>query len=210
MKHLFIFPLLLAAIPMSVFADDSFLDPQETAMLKPDPKVAGLKNYTTPGKDLGAYKKVVIGSITLYYAQDSKAKDIGADEMAEISKDLHGALVDALGKHFDVVMKPGPDTMLMNIAVTNIKLKHKKRGLLGYTPVGLVATTAGNIAGKRLVIGHASLQGEFVDGVSGDKLVIFQVDQVKNLDDKKQLSWKDVQLTLQDMADKAVQARFGD
>ena len=187
MRKFLIYALTLAVLPMSVFADDSFLDPQETAMLKPDSKVAGL-----------------------YYAQDSKDKDISADEMTEINKDLHGALVDALGKHFDIVMKPGSDTMLMNVAVTNIKLKHKKRGLLGYTPIGLVATTAGNIAGKRLVIGHASLQGEFVDGVSGDKLAIFQVDQVKNLDDKKQLSWKDVQLTLQDMADKAVQARFGD
>jgi hypothetical protein len=210
MKHLFIYALILVALPMTVFADDSFLEPQESALLKPDPKVAGLKNYNTPGKDLGSYTKVVIGSITLYYAQDSKAKDISADEMTEINKDLRGALVDALSKHFDVVAKPGPDSMLMNVAVTNIKLKHKKRGLLGYTPIGLVATTAGNIAGKRLVIGHASLQGEFVDSVSGDELTIFQVDQVKNLDDKKQLSWKDVQLTLKDMADKAVQARFGD
>lgn len=201
---------LLALSPMSVLADDSFLEPQETALLKPDPDVPGLKNYAFPGTDLGDYSKVVIGNITLFYAQDSKAKDIDVKEMAEITKALHEALAGALGQHFEVVDKPGPGNMLMNVAVTNLKMKNKKRGLLGYTPVGLVATTAGNLAGKRVVIGHASLQGEFVDGVSGDSLSIFQVDQVKNLDDKKQLSWEDVRLTLKDMADRAIKAKFGD
>ena len=209
MRKVLINALILAVLPLSAIADDSFLDSQEMAQLKPDPKVPGLRNYATPGKDLGAYAKVVVGNITLFYAEDSKAKDIDAKEMTEITNALRDALTGALGQHFEVVDKPGPGTVLMNVAVTNLKMKNKKRGLLGFTPIGLVATTAGNLAGKRLVIGHASIQGEFVDGVSGDVLTIFQVDQVKNMDDEKQLSWEDVRLTLKDMADRAIQARFG-
>ena len=144
MRKVLINALILAVLPLSAIADDSFLDSQEMAQLKPDPKVPGLRNYATPGKDLGAYAKVVVGNITLFYAEDSKAKDIDAKEMTEITNALHDALTGALGEHFEVVDKPGPGTALMNIAVTNLKMKNKKRGLLGYTPIGLVATTAGN------------------------------------------------------------------
>ena len=88
--------LVMAVLPLSAFADDSFLDSQEMAQLQPDPKVPGLKNYATPGKDLDAYSKVVVGNITLFYAKDSKAKDIDAKEMTEITNALHDALAGAL------------------------------------------------------------------------------------------------------------------
>ena len=46
------------------------------------------------------------------------------------------ALVDV----YQIAASPGPNTLTMRMALTNLHLKKKGRGLLGYTPVGFVAS----------------------------------------------------------------------
>ena len=60
----------------------------------------------------------------------------------------------------------------------------------------------------RITLAGASLQGEVVDGVSGDIVALFQVDHVKDMDGKKALSWDDVRWTLSDFAERSLGARF--
>jgi hypothetical protein len=208
MIRMFILVSIVAILPSGAYAADTFLDPDEMALLKPDASVPGLSNYTTPGKDVTAYPKVVMGSITFFFAKDSKAKGIDAKETTQITTTLSGAMKTQLQKHFEVVDKPGPDTLLLNMGVTEIQMKNKKRGLLGWTPIGLVATTAGNLSGMRITLAGASLQGEVVDSVSGDIISLFQVDHVKHMDGKKKLSWDDVSLTLSDFAERSLGERF--
>jgi hypothetical protein len=114
------------------------------------------------------------------------------------------ALVQVLSKDWQIVHQPGTDVAQVNLAVTNIELKHKKRGLLGYTPIGLVATTAGNLAGKRMTLGNASLQGEVIDSASGNLVNLFAVEKIGEFDDKKGMSWEDVRLAFIDAASKAL------
>ena len=197
-------------LPLSALAEDSFLEPDEVALLKPAAGVPGLENHTAEGKELTQFSKVVLGSITFFFADDSKTKDMDAKEAAQITDALEAALTDNLEKHYEIVDQPGPDTLLINVAVTQIKMKNKKRGLLGYTPIGLVVTTAGNLSGSRLVLKEAILQGEMLDSQSGDIVTLFQVSQIEQLDEEKQLTWEDVRLTLNDMANRALKERFGD
>ncbi len=209
MKRLPIAAMVALLMPLTAVAEDAFLEPHEVALLKPAAEVPGLENYVAEGKDPTKYSKVVIGAITFYFADDSKTKDMDAKESAKIADALKGILTDNLKKYVEVVDEPGPDTLLLNMAVVQIKMKNKKRGLLGYTPIGLVVTTAGNLSGSRLVLDKAALQGEMVDSQSGDIVTLFQVSQIEQLDDKKQLTWEDVRLTLNDLANRALKDRFG-
>lgn len=213
MNHKLNHKLLAAAlllIPFSALAADTFLEPHEAALLKPAAGIPGLENYTAAGKDPTKFSKVVMGSITFFFADDSKTKDMDAKEATQITDALKQAMVDNLKKHYEIVDQPGPDTLLINMAVTDIKMKNKKRGLLGWTPIGLVVTSAGNLTGSRLVLDKAVLQGESLDSQSGDIVGLFQVSQIEQLDDKKQLTWEDVRLTLNDLANRALKDRFGD
>ena len=78
-----------------------------------------------------------------------------------------------------------------------VEALEKKRGLLGYTPIGLVTSTAGNLAGLRTRLKDAKIEGEVVDSVTGEVLSIFRVDDIGNWDEKKALSWEDLSGTLQ-------------
>ena len=58
-----------------VFGAESFLSDSERAQLTPNPAVPGVMRYVTPGVDPGDYDKILFGSVTLYFAGSSKAKE---------------------------------------------------------------------------------------------------------------------------------------
>lgn len=198
----------LLLVPIGAMAEEGFLEPEEVAMLAPVDAVPGLEDYVAPGMDVTKYSKMVLGSVTFFFAEDSKTKAISAEESKQISDALQQAMKDNLKNYFEIVDQPGPDTLLLNLGVVDIKMKNKKRGLLGYTPIGLVVTTAGNLSGSRLVLDQAELQGEWVDSQTGEMGLMFQVSQIEDLDDEKQLTWEDVRLTVNDMASRGLKYRF--
>jgi hypothetical protein len=132
-----------------------------------------------------------------------------ADEIGQISDAMKIALVEVASTRWQIVYRPGPDTAQINVAVTGIKMKNKKRGLLGYTPIGLIATTAGNLAGMRLTLTDAQLQGEVIDAQTGDLVSIFAVDRIREFDNEKGMSWEDVRLAFIDAASRALAEQTG-
>jgi len=173
-------------------AAESFLDESERATLTPHPEVAGVMRYVTPGTELGSYEAMLFGSVTLYFDDDSKEKGIDADEVKAITDALRASMVKATANRLTVAEAPGPKTALINLAITEIKLKNKKRGLLGYTPVGFVATAAADAAGLRVELKQARIEGELVDSVSGDVIAIFRVKDIPKQDGADSRSWDDV------------------
>ena len=185
---------------------EQFLDPAEIARLQPHPAVAGLSRHVSDGVDLDRYDKRVVGSVTFYFDEKSKAKDIDADEMKNISDTMKGALFAAASENGDVVAEPEEGAVLINIAITEINMQNKKRGLFGYTPMGLIASTAGNLTGLRVQLHGANIEGEVVDSVTGNDFLVFRTDSIGNWDDEERLSWEDLRATLEDTMSKVVAA----
>ncbi|MEH6583850.1 MAG: DUF3313 family protein [Halioglobus sp.] len=183
-----------------------FLDPAEIASLTPHPAVTGISRHISEGVDLDRYDKRLIGSVTFYFAEKSKSKDIDADEMKTISDTMKSSLLAAASEKGKVVSAPEESAVLINIAITEINMQNKKRGLLGYTPMGLVASTAGNLAGFRVQLRDANIEGEVVDSVTGKVLLVFRTDDIGNWDEKEGLSWEDLRATLEDIMSKVVGA----
>ena len=96
----------------------------------------------------------IIASPEIFIAADSKYKGMKPDDMKMMSDSLRAAFAEALVEKYQIAASPGPNTLYMRMAFTNVHLKKKGRGLLGYTPVGFVASSA-----------KKALMNDFVDNV---------------------------------------------
>ncbi len=198
--------LCLWGLAAASMAAESFLEPEEISKLEPHPDVPGASRHIMEGADPSKYSKMIVGAVTFYFAEDSKAKDIDADEAKQISDAMKSALISAAADKVDVVLTAGPETALINVAITDINMQNKKRGLLGYTPVGLVISTAGNLANMRMQLKDARIEGEVVDSVSGQRISVFRIDDIGDWDDKKDLSWEDLRASLESSLAKGLAA----
>lgn len=188
-------------------AAEHFLDPGEIALLAPHPDVEGASRHLFDGVDESQYDRRIIGSVTFYFAEKSKAKGMDADEMKKISDSMKAALFAVASEKGEVSLTPGDGAVLINLAITEINMQNKKRGLLGYTPVGLVTSTAANLAGLRMQLRDAKIEGEVVDSVTGSVLAVFRVEDIGNWDGKKAMSWEDLSGTLQGAMAKVIGAQ---
>jgi len=187
-------------------AAERFLEPDEMGRLTPHPDVAGMLRHISDGVDFDRYDKRIIGSVTFYFSEKSRTKEIDADELKQIADSMKAALATAASEQGELVSSPGEGVVLINVAITEINLQNKKRGLFGYTPVGLAASTAGNLAGLRVELREAAIEGEVVDSVNGEVLSVFRATDIGNWDSKKGLSWEDLRATMEVTMTKLVAA----
>ena len=152
--------------------------------------IPGAKIYRKPGFDTPSYTKVLIDPIEIWVAKDSKYKGLDADESKAIADTLRQILTRELEPEYPVVNEPGAGVLGIRIAITNVYMKKKKRGLLGYTPVGIAVTAAKDLAGMRMELKRATIEAEFIDGGSSERLaaLIHPLGTGK----KEKLSWEKI------------------
>jgi hypothetical protein len=90
----------------------------------------------------------------LFIAPDSKYGGMKPDEMKMMADSMRAIFADALMEKYQIAVTPGPNTLVMRMAFTNVHLKKKGRSLLGYTPVGFVVSGA-----------KKALMNDFVDNI---------------------------------------------
>jgi hypothetical protein len=155
-----------------------------------DKDIPGAIIYRKPGVDISMYTKVLIDPIEIWISEDTDYKGLDPDEAKSITDTLRQALKDELEPDYPVVNEPGPGVLGIRIAITNVGMKKKKRGLLGYTPVGLVLTTAGDLAGLRMELASAVIEAEALDGESHEQLAAL-IDPFRQ-DEEEDVSWENV------------------
>ena len=168
---------LLTLISTGSFADEAdsgFLT--DYSQLKPVAGTPTIQMYTAPGflTDLKNYTAVMIDQPEFIIADDSKYKGFKPDDAKAVADAFRKALTEAASKKMTVVEKPGPGVLYIRIAASNVHLKKKSRGLLGYTPVGFVVTTAvtsGQAMEQKVVLQDMNLEMEIQDSQSQAVLV---------------------------------------
>jgi hypothetical protein len=191
-----------AALP----PQSGFLDSYPT--LQPDTKHPGSFIYIVPGGSLKGFTKVQIDPILVWYSKDSTYQGIDPNELSAVTENLRKALVKNLEPKYPVVDADGPNVLRLRLAVTNVVAEKKKRGILGYTPVGFVISSAKNAAtaGPNLNISSATLEAELLDS-SGKRLAVV-IDPLVGQDvEKENLTWADIGKVL-DAAGKRLRARL--
>ena len=177
-----VFAALMLSSSTQIVADDSgFLS--DYSKLKP---LAGSNTlmYTAPNAftDFKNYKAVMIDQPELIIADDSKYKGIKPDDAKAVADALRAQMSETVTKNgrMFVVDKPGPGVLYVRMAASNVHLKKKSRGLLGYTPAGLVvggAVSAGQEMQQKIVLQDMNLEIEILDSQS-QKVMAALVDKI--------------------------------
>jgi hypothetical protein len=174
--------LLLCATDLSA-EDSGFLS--DYSKLKP---VAGtdIRMYTAPNAytDFKNYTAVMIDQPELVIADDSKYKGIKPDDAKVVADTMRKALSDAVSKHgrVKVVDKPGPGVLYARLAASNVHLKKKSRGVLGYTPAGFVvgsAVSASQDMEQKIILQDMTLELEVLDSQT-EKVMAPVVDRISS------------------------------
>jgi hypothetical protein len=97
--------------------------------------------YTTPDfrKKIANTTAFIIEQPEIFIAPDSKYGGMKPDDMKTMADSMRAIVAETLVKEYQIAASPGPNTLLMRMAFTNVHLKKKGRNLLGYTPIGFVA-----------------------------------------------------------------------
>jgi hypothetical protein len=143
--------------------------------LKFAPGEYGGKTILTPGsvaKSAG-FTKIMIDQPEIFIAEDSAYKGMKPDDALAIAEALRKAIADNMTV-LTVVDEPGPDVLYMRLALSDVHLKKKKRRLVSYTPVGIVAHTAMSVAVsdamKKVDLVGVNIEGESLNAETGEYL----------------------------------------
>jgi hypothetical protein len=135
-----------------------------------DKEYQGAMTYYAPGFELKKYTKIMLDPIEIWYAPDSKYKGITPDDLKILVDAFRAAIIYEFEPDYPVVSRPGSDVLRLRLAITNVYAKKKKRGLLGYTPAGLVITTGIALAGKNISLEDATIEGEMLHSQTHERL----------------------------------------
>ena len=161
--------LIFIAAQASVAGPNSgFLD--DYSSLKPDPDQKGAKIYFKPDVNLGMYDKIVFDPIEIFYAEDTEYKGISPDELKLLADAFRDLMVKELEPKYPVIQTPGKGVLRARLAITNVKMKKKKRGLLGYMPIGAALTAVKDIAGLRVTLTGSMIEAELIDSETNETI----------------------------------------
>jgi hypothetical protein len=194
MKKMLNRSLLLAGVMalslQNVFAAGSeFIE--NMPQLAQDPDRPGAMIWTKPDVNRAAYTRVMIEPITVFISPESEYKGLNPDELKALADKFVEVVTKTLEPEIPVVNQGGPGVMYLRAALTNVKVAKKKKGLLGYTPVGLVA---GAVTGPTILVKDAALEIEMLDPVSGERLGVL-VDKAPKTAAEEELSWESIEKT---------------
>ncbi len=191
--------MLITSAGLAVGGDEYSGFIEDYPVFEADKDQKGAKIYRKPGTELKAYTKIMIDPIEIWIADDSKYKGINPDDLKALADTFRAVIVEELEPDYPVVSKPGAGVLGLRLAITNVHVKKKKRGLLGYTPIGIVATAAKRaIKGKAISLVNATIEVEMLDAVSNERLGVLIDSGPHSPKDKKEklTSWEEIEAIL--------------
>jgi hypothetical protein len=128
--------------------------------------------WRKPGLDLGSYDKVLIERAVVYLDKDSQQRAIDPTELKQLADYFEQALIAALKGGYTIVAEPGPGVLRVRTAITNLKAGSPVvHGTTTIIPVGLVVSgVKAAVTGTHLGVGEATIEAEFLDGATGERL----------------------------------------
>jgi hypothetical protein len=154
--------------------ESGFLD--DYSKLQPAPNLEQSFRYARPGYDdiVKDVTAVVFPQPEIFVAPDSKYRGLKADEMKEIADMMRSAMFVAFENGYQIAENPGPDTIIVRMALTNLQMHKRPRRLFQYLPPAYLATAAKrkllDDMAKNIVLSEAVFEAETIDAASGEIL----------------------------------------
>lgn len=166
-----------------------------------------LKIYLNPKyqQNCKTYDKVLIEPVGIWIGKNTDMAAIPAEDRQMLVNHLHGSLVNALGKHYQIVSRPQPGTLRIKTAITEAEGSWVALDTVSsFVPQMLVLSKLKEIAtGTGAFVGKASGEVEITDAGTGERLAAAVDRMVGNKSVIGVTSkWDDVTRTFDDWSDR--------
>ena len=206
--------LTLVSLTIPVFADghwSGFLEDYDQLEVADDPWLEYM--YMSPNfrEKLASAQAMVIEQPEIFIAEDSKYQGIKPDDMKLLADTYRAIFAEAMSDLYQIAVSPGPDTLHVRLAFTNVYLKKKGRRLIGYTPVGLVAGTAKRQLlddfTDKIELAQLAWEIEILDSQTGERIGVAIKEMGDQTDKKRFTSWDELEEAMQ-VGSARLQCRF--
>ena len=160
----------------------------------------------------GGYSKIMLDPVTIWRGHESRQAGISSGDAHHIADMFYSLIYLELAKDYEMVDKPGPHTLRIQVAITKLEESHVVLDVISTVPapmnvLAVESRVQGLVTGKPSFVGEASIEMKIKDAQTGEVLGAGVDRRVggKKLDAESFDSWGDVYETL---AFWAKQARF--
>lgn len=118
------------------------------------------------------YDKIIIDPVHLVASEDSDMANVSKEDLQAVADYFHAVLNQNLSEKHTIVKEPGPGTMRLRVALTDVTGSVVVRDILSsYVPVCIAVNVISNVAtGNNTAVGSATAEMELLDAVSGKRL----------------------------------------
>jgi hypothetical protein len=168
-----------------------------TQLVKVTDGSADYRYMATGAEDkMAKYDAVMIDEPEIFIASDSPYRGVKPKQLSALADGLRAAIAGALSEDLYVVDTPGENVLFLSVAASNLKLKKKKKSLLGYTPAGLVGGAVVGAAtsdiAKKASLQDVVIEIEAFDSVTNERIVAI-IDSRGNAKNDP-TSWADLEM----------------
>lgn len=168
-------------------------------MLRPGEKGEELLVYVNPETDWASYDKMLLDPVQVWRRHDPE-EGAPNEDVQRMANNFHGILYKELSQDYEIVFEPGPKTIRVRVALTDIGKSTAALDIITtVVPVGIVISAGKDfITGKPAFVGEASIEGELRDAETGGLLAAVVDRRVGGKTIKESTnSWNDVNRILE-------------
>jgi hypothetical protein len=146
--------LLLVGCKSGPPSQSGFL--KDYSMLERSKKRAAAWVWEKPGVDMRIYDRLMFDPVEVELLEGSQAGELGKETLGKVADAFRRIMTETIDPYYSVVNKRGPYVLRVRLAVTDVA----------------PAQEAGK-GGPNVRMGQATMEGEFLDAVSGEQLAAF-------------------------------------
>jgi len=131
--------------------------------------------YLDPDADFSLYNKVILDSVSIWYAENSELEKVPAEERDNLAHYLYTAVRKQIEKKWEIVEQPAKDTLRLRLALTEaLGASKRMNNVTTYIPQArLISEGAKLTTGSHLFVGEATAEMEITDSTTGTRLGAF-------------------------------------
>lgn len=177
--------LMMFGVSGLTFGDDFLSDPDK---LHKDKRFGNDLVYFPEGIEdrFSKYDSLMVDEPIIFLSEDSPYKGFKASDLAAVTEAVRKSMITGLTEqkvstgNYKAVDKPGPSVLYVRMAVKDVYVHKNKRGLLSYTPVGIVVKGVHDIASETIdktTLVEMQLEVEMQDSTTGEVLFAAVMDR---------------------------------
>lgn len=143
------------------------------SQLKEGTDEQALMVYIDSDVNFDTYDKIIIDPVRLMVSEDSDMGKISEEDRQTIANYFYAALNENLSKKYSIVTTPGPQTMKLRVALTDMAGSKVVLDTIGsILPIGMVVNMISKVAtGNNVSVGSATAEMELLDSSTGKRLI---------------------------------------